>query len=247
MHLIHLSDLHLTNRREDRLFGVDTYEHFDRVCKEIARIKTLKHIDILLVSGDITHDAEMPVYAYFLKKMEALAIPYIAIPGNHDIKTHFVQAIEDADPTYLIRASEYQHEHWMITTVDTNVEGKDHGFITQENLEKLEQSLVDCRGKRIAIFMHHHPLPVGTPLVDSCMLENTEVFLAITKKYRVNFIGSGHAHSPRIWHQDNMMLSIAPAVSFQWLAGIDEVAISEGFGFNQIDLSSDLSVTSCIY
>ncbi|CDG16206.1 metallophosphoesterase family protein [Xenorhabdus doucetiae] len=247
MKVIHLSDIHLTRNRDQKLFDVNPYENFDFVCEEILRIKNLNEIALIIVSGDIANDGDIEAYKYFLQKMESLRTAYIAILGNHDLKENFNIAITEEKNQFMIHSRQYKNNTWRIISVDTVVEGEDFGFISKDNLAELEEEMVKNSDVNIAIFMHHHAIPVGTPIVDSCMLNNGKALLDLCKKYKVKFIGSGHAHTSRICHHNTMTTSVAPAVVFQWLPGIETVKVSKGFGFNIIDFSSELSITSCIY
>ncbi|MBD2783125.1 metallophosphoesterase [Xenorhabdus sp. DI] len=247
MKVIHLSDIHLTRNRDQKLFDVNPYENFDFVCEEILRIKNLNEIALIIVSGDIANDGDVEAYRYFLQKMESLRTPYIAILGNHDLKENFNIALTEKINQFMIHSRQYKNNIWRVISVDTVVEGEDFGFISKDNLAELEKEIVNSSDFNIAIFMHHHAIPVGTPIVDNCMLNNGKTLLDLCEKYKVKFIGSGHAHTSRIWHHNTMTTSVAPAVVFQWLPGIETVKISKGFGFNIIDFSSDLSITSCIY
>ncbi|MBI6549350.1 metallophosphoesterase family protein [Xenorhabdus lircayensis] len=247
MKVIHLTDLHLTRSREQRMFDVSTYDNFDFVFEEIRRIKSLTVIELVVVSGDISNDGDVDSYRYFLNKMESLKTPYIAILGNHDIKSNFDTALTEEESEYIITSCEYNNNTWHIISVDTVVEGEDYGFISKDNFAELERKIIKNSGFNTAIFMHHHAIPVDTPIVDSCMLNNAKELLELCDKYKVRFIGSGHAHTPRTWHHNNMTTCVAPAVAFQWLLGTETVKISTGFGFNIINFSPDLSITSCIY
>ncbi|PHM27783.1 metallophosphoesterase family protein [Xenorhabdus budapestensis] len=247
MKVIQLTDIHLTQRREKTIFDVNLYDNFDIICEEIRRIQTITEIELIIVSGDITNDGDTDAYSYFLNKMESLNTPYIAIPGNHDLKEKFNISLAEIKPKYHITSREYNRDNWYITGIDTVVEGEDYGFITKTNLAELEKRIIENSHFNIALFMHHHVKSVGTPIVDSCMLENANALLALCEKYKIKFIGCGHAHTSRIWHKNEMTISVAPAVSFQWLLGTDTVKTAKGFGFNIIDFSTDLSVVSCSY
>ncbi len=198
MRVVQLTDLHLTDNQNQKLLETDTYHNFSYVLKEINRMKNKKHIDLIIISGDITHDCKVSVYDYFLEKIESLNIPYIIIPGNHDIKQHLDQAISERLPGFLINEQEYRYKEWYITSVDTVVEGEDYGFITAENMEKLNQKLTANSGSNIALFMHHHPTPVGTPIVDECKLLNSDNLLKLCVKHKVKLTGCGHAHTHHI-------------------------------------------------
>ncbi|OTA20890.1 putative cAMP phosphodiesterase [Xenorhabdus beddingii] len=247
MKVIHLTDIHLTQSRDQKVFDVNPYDNFDFVCGEIARIKDSTEIELIIVSGDITNEGDVEAYRYFFKKMESLKTPYIAILGNHDLKHNFDIALTEEESQYIIKSRGYKNKSWHITSVDTVVEGEDFGFISDNNLAELAREMAENSHFNTAIFMHHHAIPVGTPIVDNCMLNNGKDLLDLCEKHQVKFIGSGHAHTARIWHHNTMTTCVAPAVVFQWLPAIDSVKISKGVGFNLIDFSGDLSITSCIY
>ncbi|PHM50803.1 metallophosphoesterase family protein [Xenorhabdus miraniensis] len=247
MKVIHLTDIHLTRSREQKIFDVNPYDNFDFVCEEILRIKSIIEIELIIVSGDISNDGEVDSYRYFLNKMESLNLPYLAILGNHDLKNNFDIALAEEKSKYIINSNEYNNRIWHFISVDTVVAGEDHGLISKDTLIELERKIIANSHYNIALFMHHHAIPVGIPIVDNCMLNNGKELLKLCEKYKVKFIGSGHAHTSRIWHHNTMTTCVAPAVVFQWLPGTETVKISKGFGFNVIDFSFDLSVTSCIY
>ncbi|MCC8365341.1 metallophosphoesterase [Xenorhabdus sp. PB61.4] len=247
MKVIQITDIHLTQSREHQLFNVNLYDNFDTICEEICRIKGITEIDLIIVSGDITNDGDIDAYRYFFKRMDSCQTPYITIAGNHDLKNNIDTVITEIKPKYNITSGEYNDKNWFITYVDTVVKGEDYGFITQNNLAELEKRIILNKKFNTAVFMHHHIIPVGTPIVDSCMLENAADLLTLCKKHKVKFIGCGHAHTSRIWHQNDITISVAPAVSFQWLLGTNTVKTTKSSGFNIIDFSENISVTSCNY
>ncbi|MDE9448255.1 hypothetical protein KKJ04_22845, partial [Xenorhabdus bovienii] len=122
----------------------------------------------------------------------------------HDLKDNFEIAFNEKKSGYIITSGDYQNENWHIISVDTVVEKEDYGFITENNLIELERKIINSNGINTAVFMHHHAIPVNTPIVDSCMLNNANSLLTICEKYKVKFIGSGHAHTSRIWHNNNI-------------------------------------------
>lgn len=246
MKVIQLTDLHLTKNKEIEVFNINPYDNFDFICREIKN-KKITGVDLIVVSGDISDDGNINAYKYFLRGMESLHIPYIVILGNHDLKNTFDEAVMENKPEFIIKSSECTHKDWYITSVDTVVSGEDYGFITENNLKELERKLIMNNAFNTAIFMHHHTLPVGTPIVDSCMLKNASDLLNICDKYKVRFIGTGHAHTPYICHYNDITTCVTPAASFQWSLGTDTINISKGFGFNVICFSPTLSITSCIY
>ncbi|OON42062.1 hypothetical protein BTJ39_02600 [Izhakiella australiensis] len=247
MRIIHLTDIHLSSGRQQKLLGHDTWQHFDRCLDEIKRLQQRTRCDLVVVSGDITHDGETAIYREFLRGMQGLNLPCMVLAGNHDIPKNLQAALDQIPPDWPIVSQQYQQADWYITAVDTVVEGEDYGLISATNLARLEAQLAASQHDNIALFMHHHPLAVGTPIVDECRLTNGDALLALCVKYPVKLIGCGHAHTAKVFTHRGIIISVAPAVSFQWLPATSEVSTSAGFGFNLIDTVPEIAIATCLY
>ena len=89
----------------------------------------------------------------------------------------------------------FEDDEWRLLSIDSVVDNEDFGRISTQSLDMLEKAIVASGNKKVAVFLHHHPIPVGTPIVDSCMLNNAEELLSLCQRLNVKFIGSGHAHT----------------------------------------------------
>jgi Icc protein len=68
--------------------------------------------------------------------------------------------------------------------------------------------------------MHHQPAPVGTPMIDECMLQNPDPFWEIISGYPVKMIMCGHVHGDySVKYNDEITIEASPATCIQWLKG----------------------------
>ena len=155
--------------------------------------------------------------------------------GNHD-HNDTLQACA-SDRTNLRNIENFSDNNWGLYSLDTVVTGEDYGFISDSEILRLTSLLATKKDQNIALFMHHHPLSVGTPLVDSCKLYNTESLLVLCHDYPINFVGTGHAHTLSQQKLGHTLISVAPALSSQWVNGTSEVKNIMTSGFNIISLT----------
>ena len=78
MNICFLCDLHLGYNK-----NTVQYEAFDYACADISR----KRPDLVVYAGDITSDGNIFAAKRFIKKMNSLGVPYVALPGNSDYRT----------------------------------------------------------------------------------------------------------------------------------------------------------------
>src|SRR5690606_4542425 len=95
-----------------------------------------------------------------------LNIPVYWIPGNHDklgqLETVFQKAKNFNRDTHVSLPD------WYLIFLNTAIDNRGEGKLTQSELDILKKKLMmSPADKKIAIVMHHHPAPVGTPLIDN--------------------------------------------------------------------------------
>ena len=78
MNICFICDLHLGYNK-----NTVQYEAFDYACADISR----KHPDLVVCAGDITSDGNIFAAKRFIKKIHALGIPFVILPGNSDYRT----------------------------------------------------------------------------------------------------------------------------------------------------------------
>lgn len=230
MRILQLTDLHLSSQNNNQYDN-----HFTAAIRFIQQRKAELKVDGVVVTGDISHEGQVGSYRFFFDGMESLDLPYSVMPRNHD-NYETLQACSSAR-NKLRDIESFSNNAWRLYSLDTVVRGEDYGSISDSEILRLTTSLAAVQDQKIALFMHHHPLSVGTPLVDSCKLRNPQALLKLCRDYPVYFLGTGHAHTLSQQRLGHTLISVAPAVSSQWVNGTSEVNYTIASGFNIISLT----------
>jgi len=230
MRILQLTDLHLSSQNNNQYDN-----HFTAAIRFIQQRKAELKIDGIVVTGDISHEGQVGSYRFFFDGMESLDLPYSVMPGNHD--NHETLLSCSSARNKLRDIESFSNSTWYLSSLDTVVRGEDYGSISDSEILRLTASLTAVQDQKVALFMHHHPLSVGTPLVDSCKLRNPQALLTLCRDYPIHFLGTGHAHTLSQQRLGHTLISVAPAVSSQWVNGTSEVKNIMASGFNIISLT----------
>ncbi len=231
--VLQITDSHLFAKNQE-MFGVKCNENFLRVIEKIKQ--HAKPFDFILATGDISQDESQEAYQLFRDTLAQFKVPIYWIPGNHDdlIK---MQAIFQQSP-YFFHQQNLTVGDWEFIFVDTKIQGKDTGFISDEELNKLGKLLAQSQASRVAIVMHHHPIPVSTPLIDKYILENREDFLSMINQYKkVRLIICGHVHGDYTITAKHFSLETSPATCLQWPKDKKDLKIDYRMGYKVYQFS----------
>lgn len=220
--------------------GIVHYNKFIKMIKHFTENRNALNVDGFIVTGDISHDGGTISYEVFFNNMDNLDIPYAVLPGNHDDFENLRVAMKVAKN--IISVEQLSNESWGFLGLNSVVPGEDYGILNKDELYTLRENIQDTKHDNIAIFLHHHLIPVGTPLVDVCNLMNADDLLSICHSSRVKFIGTGHAHTLFQRKVDDILVSVSPAVCSQWENGTSTVSIVNNSGFNIISLNERIFI-----
>ncbi|WP_430474498.1 phosphodiesterase [Thalassospira lucentensis] len=195
MKFIHLSDLHILARN-------DTSRHPDAAAtlrKVIGEINAQhRDAEICVITGDITHRGTPEQYEQAVDILSDLAIPYIIIPGNHDIR----EAFKDAFPTTSVDANGFVNFGQTFGGVrfvmmDSIVPGHHHGTLCDKRLGWLRDELTAHKDTPTFLFMHHPPFEMGLPFMDTIRLDaEKELGEIIAINPQIKHLFFGHLHRP---------------------------------------------------
>ncbi|MCW2487852.1 metallophosphoesterase [Candidatus Symbiopectobacterium sp. NZEC127] len=240
MRILHLTDTHLFSDKSGDVQAKMHHERFINFINHFNKNRKLLNVDSVIVTGDISHDGSAISYDVFFENMDSLSIPYAVLPGNHDDLGNLDTAIKIAKHTVAVE--QLSNASWALFGLNSVVPREDYGFINKDTLYKLREDLTDTTCENIAIFLHHHLVPVGTPLVDICKLMNSDDLLTICHDSPVKFIGTGHAHTLFQRKIDNILVSVSPALCSQWENGTSAVSIVNNSGFSIIALDKSIFI-----
>lgn len=152
--LVHLTDLHFGRERRDLVTPLHEAIHAARP-------------DLVIASGDLTHRARAAQFRKATNFLDGLGLPYIAMPGNHDIplinlvarflapfggwQRHVgpnLSPAREAGPALIFSANTADPWRWR------------RGHLTDHDLRPLFAGLKTRQGGSVPILACHHPLKV---------------------------------------------------------------------------------------
>lgn len=234
MRLLQITDLHLTDKKK-----CENNRNFKRLIEFIKNNIEKLNFEHVIVTGDISHDGNRESYDLFFSEMDNIGKKFSFFHGNHDNLGEL-----NSFRGTISNAVEFETLHdnkWSVLSVESVVKGKDYGFIEKPALADLEKKLTDLKNN-IAIFLHHHVIPVGTPIVDECRLVNADEFMNICLRYNVKLIGTGHAHTLFQQKVGDILISVSPASCSQWRNGTQSIDFVRNSGFSILSLGDYIHI-----
>lgn len=229
MKVIQISDTHLFANDELEIFGVKSNITFKEVIRKIVD-EDSHGVDMILLTGDISQDETAESYQKAANHLSKLNIPVYWIPGNHDNTVRMEMVFRNAKNFH--HQSYLSLSDWHFIFINTKIDGTDAGYLSETELALLAHELaISPHDKKIAIIMHHHPAPVGTPLIDHYILKNSSVFWKTMMEAKVALIICGHVHGDYQFQYNNIMIESSPATCLQWVKGTKDLKMDMKIGY----------------
>ena len=227
--ILQLTDLHLFEK-ENFLHGVNTNRNFDKVIKDIKNNINTEY-DLIILTGDISQDMSEESYNLCSNIISELDHPVFWIPGNHDDPEKAKKVFSKN------KLFNYQKKlitkYWEFLFINTYLEGCDAGYVNKEELEFIDHHVKNSnQQKNICIIMHHHAMPVGTPLIDDVILRNNTLFIEKINVYpSIKLIICGHVHGDYSIKYGLVEIETGLATCFQWLKGTEKIETENYAGY----------------
>lgn len=184
----HISDPH---------FGTQSREVCHALTAELGELEPA----CVVVSGDLTQRGRRAQFRQARRWLESLGLPYLTVPGNHDIplydlftrflrprKRYLRYITDDLTPCYV-------DDTIAIAGVDTTRSfTTKHGRITREKIEDVIAELSRFHD-RWKLLVAHHPFIVP-PESDEAPVEGADDVLPLLEEAQIDLILTGHLHLP---------------------------------------------------
>ena len=217
---VQISDLHIDDN--NIAMGVDTHQNLDKI---LSKLKTIE-FDHMLISGDLSHNGSIKSYKILKTKISKIFPNPVVISGNHDDKDNLKQAFKLVDKNTTIN-------NWEIITTDSTQTGKTSGFLSTDNINKLDNDLANSNAKFIIVMLHHPFVDMNSSWDDSLSLKNPKDLIKILSKYKnIKAVLFGHAHEAKEFNEFDFKVISCPSTACQFT---DEKRI----GFNHYQLSDN--------
>lgn len=166
-------------------------------------LRELRTLDpaVVVISGDMTQRARRPQFRAARSWLEHLGMPYVVVPGNHDIPLYDVVSRfirpRDRYQDYITRDLEpcFFDESLAVCGIDTTKSlTTKHGHVPREPLERIVERL-RIHDRHWKILVAHHPFTVP-PNSDEPRVAGADEALTLLEEAGVDLILTGHLHLP---------------------------------------------------
>jgi Icc protein len=215
--IIQLSDTHLHRDSNALLYNTSPQENLDKLLSKIR--PRIEAVDAIILSGDVSQDRTAESYVHMAKSLQSFKKPVYWFAGNHDSPTIMRDTLQGFE--YFLPLNSLVLGSWQFLVLDTVKEGSDAGYWAENNAPFIHENTF-C-----ALWMHHHPTPVGSPLIDRYKLQNPEClerFLSQQKKLP-SVIITGHVHGGYQTVLGTIPVISSPATCFQFPKGSSTLAV----------------------
>jgi Icc protein len=199
--------------------------------------------DFVAMTGDVIQDDSRAAYQHFRELLEPLGLPVLCVPGNHDIRDLMREALSTPPFQYC---GTLQRENWLVIGVDSCVRDSAAGFVSDEELRRIEQLVENTDAEHVLVCLHHPPLEMGSKWLDTVGLENSNEFLACIArcgKIRASIFGHVHQQLDRL--HDKVHIIGTPSTCRQFKPGSEDFAVDEcPPAYRRLGLMDDGSITS---
>ena len=211
---IHITDTHLLNQPDETFNDLNTKKTFEKVLSQSQT--RYPDIDFLLLTGDISQTGTEDSYTLFQTIIQQYDLPIYCVPGNHDTPK-LLQRIVPNCPDNSINI--IQLGKFSLVLLNSWVENKHHGMLTQRCLQQLEEHLQNSEDQFNIIAIHHPPVLINSIWLDEIGLQNKVEFLQIINNYSQNtLLLFGHIHQEIDQQLNKLRLLSTPSTCHQFKA-----------------------------
>lgn len=242
--ILQLTDMHLFADPAHRLLGVNTQDSLEAVFELVKQLHP--HPDMICVTGDMSQDETVPAYERLAQMLAYYHCPKYWVPGNHD-DTEYIESV--FEHYHIQQQKHIVLDHWQIIMLDTKKIDAVEGYLKNDQLSLLDNSLASFPEHPTLIFMHHHPIPIGCRWLDNLMLTNADQFWDVLEVYNnVKMVVCGHVHQETSSQFKGVKFYSTPSTCFQFKRGSAGFAVEPLMpGYRVIELFPDGTFKTDVY
>lgn len=219
---VQLSDIHIMETPSN--YGNRPCEAELILQETIKQINKFKDVDLVMITGDLINYPSAELFDYSTKKLNDLNAPWYFAFGNHD--SVYSGFLEKSEITKILRENNKNHtfdkpyfvfspkSDFEVVVLDgTNTENNVNGYIPDEQLKMLDDTLAKSEKKTVLIFLHF-PVEEPIPMEDHKLLNETAL-KAVLQKYKMPIgVFAGHYHGTKITQDNNIIYVASPSLSY---------------------------------
>lgn len=223
LHVVQITDSHIYADKNTCLKGVDTARSLAAVIENINSMAVRP--DIILFTGDLVEQPGEMAYLRWLDLLDGIQVPVYCLPGNHDDPELMASLLnKDNIHTGKVLAA----GNWRLLLLNTVLKGSDGGHLDKDELNFLQEQLQQSHNNHVLIAMHHHPVPVNSPWMDTMILNNRADFFSVVDEHpQVKVVVWGHIHQDFVSERQDLVLLGSPSSCVQFVLEGETVTIDQ--------------------
>ncbi|HUI96244.1 MAG TPA: phosphodiesterase [Xanthobacteraceae bacterium] len=206
-----ISDLHIKPPGVLAYGKVDTAAALARCVAALNRFAPRP--DLVVISGDLADTPRQDEYDHLTTLLAPLAIPFIAIPGNHDDRALMRAALPDQPYAARVGALNLARRvgELDLLLIDSSVPGANYGTLDGATLAWLDATLAASAMRPALLFLHHPPFVTGIGHMDVQNLRNAADLAALVRRHpRARLVAAGHVHRATLTTFAGVAATICP-------------------------------------
>ena len=240
LRIVQITDTHLYSDPDGQLLGLNTRHSLEKV---IDLVLEAQQPDLVVASGDLTHDGSPQAYQHVRDCFQRIGAPVYCLPGNHD-EAMTLSACMNSDPFRSVHSARIGN--WQMLFLDSTVVGSEGGHLGKTELDALNTMLASSPDLPALIWLHHQPVPTGSRWMDSMAVDNPQAFFDIIDRHtQVRAVVWGHVHQLFEQQRNGVQLLATPSTCIQFQPNSDEFAVElVPPGYRWLELHPDGSFTT---
>ena len=243
LRVLQITDTHLFEAVDGKLVGMSTDE---TACEVLEKaLGSFWPSDLILATGDIVHDTSEAAYRRFKERFEALEVPTLVIPGNHDAPATLNRIMQGG---YVTAERHRIVGNWQFIMLDSTKPDSDGGHLVESELKLLERLLSEHPDQHAIVCLHHHPVSVDCRWIDTIGVDNADEFFAVLDRFpQGRAVVWGHIHQDYDSERKGVRLLASPSTCIQFKPRQEEFALDDAPpGFRWLRLYPDGRIETAV-
>lgn len=192
--IAHLSDIHYNPKDASQISTLLKEKGLlvENLLPQCLEILKKRNPDIVLITGDLTHEGNASHYRYLKQQISAALpdVPILCTMGNHDVRSAFRQGFLEESPSDGPYYSCLSVKGFRFVSLDSAYEKGLEGIFRNDALDYLEDMLLKPAARGTILLMHHPVMEAAK----SMGLTMDSRFSKILKSGKITALFNGHVH-----------------------------------------------------
>jgi Icc protein len=229
-----ITDSHLFANPLSRLNGMDTLYSLQQVMQTVLDSRP----DMIIFTGDLVDKPTLESYRQVKAVIKQSPVPVYCLAGNHDQPDQLKHSLLSENIRIQDRA---MIGTWQLIFLNSHQPDTHAGKLDVSQLDMLNHHLSEYPERPTLIFIHHHPVVIGSLWMDKMGLQQADALFSVLDRYsQVKAVVWGHIHQQFEQTRNSVKLLGTPSTCVQFKPRADEFGLDDKPpGYRWLNLYSD--------